>query len=501
MNIAADRGDFYFSWQNEPEARSYTLLISENQDLKTPLITGTVPNNFYVYRAGEKVLKPGLYYWGIFQSDAEGNASALSSVRSFTALEGELIQRTIFPPDGYIIGSTALPELQFAWRTNLPQQTRLQISDRADFSRLTIDVAVSGGTFRGRELPEGTWYWRIQTQGTGNSFETPPKTFIVVPPLPAPVLEQPDLAMPVLLQGERPVIFSWQAPPGAEYYQLKLYHGADRSRPLYEDGLIEETTRLIPMDRYPEGRYYWTVQAFTRENPRSTRRIGHVGEGSFTVQKPPRTIIADTFRENLALEEPRTPIPDTSREISFLEEPRTPIPDTSREISSLEEVRTPIPDTFRESLALEEAQTPTPDSIGAPVRVSSIPPLPEAANRLPRDGTLISGEELKQNRKLTFSWDAVPGAAGYLFTLTAADKNQEILRVGPQKATVFILEDLTLLDAGRFIWRVEAIVEEGAENTGETIQYGRSGENQFTLEFTPPPPPVLLKPGVLYGGN
>jgi hypothetical protein len=294
VNIANDRGDFYFSWQSEPEARFYTILISENQDLRDSLITGTVPNNFYVYQAGEKALKPGLYYWGVFQSDSEGNPSPLSLVRSFTAREGELIQRTVFPPDGYSTGSTALPEVQFS------RQAQPQISDQAGFSRPV-------------------------------NSDTPHNGPVIADPLPVP-----------------------------------------------------------------------------------------------------------------------------------------------------------------------------PDNTGAPPQVTrALPLLPEAANRLPRDGTMINGGELKQTRKLAFSWDTVPGATGYLFSLTATGENNEILRAGPQKETVFILEDLTLLDAGPFIWRVEAVMEEAGqnrrENPGEIIRHGQPGENRFNLEFTPPDTPVLLKPGVLYG--
>jgi hypothetical protein len=52
VNVAADRGDLYFSWRREAEARSYTIRISANEDSRSPLITAAVQDNFYVYRAG-----------------------------------------------------------------------------------------------------------------------------------------------------------------------------------------------------------------------------------------------------------------------------------------------------------------------------------------------------------------------------------------------------------------------------------------------------------------
>ncbi|MDR1374795.1 MAG: hypothetical protein LBJ24_07475, partial [Treponema sp.] len=282
VNIAAE--DLYFSWRPEAEAGSYTVRISADPDMRNPALTETVRDNFYSYRTGRNVIGPGQYYWTVFQTDTEGNNSAPSPARSFTALEGEPIQRLVFPPEGYTAAAVMLPDIRFTWKTNLPSPMRFQISEGVDFSSLAVNETVSGETFQGRVLPEGIWYWRIRTEEGGAVFETPARSFTVAPPIPAPPLVRPGPEGRVLIQEEEPAAFSWGAAEGAEYYQLTLYQGENRT-PVYQNNFIEGTGYSLSLMSYPEGNYRWTVQGFAPESSRNTRRTGLLSEGSFIARK------------------------------------------------------------------------------------------------------------------------------------------------------------------------------------------------------------------------
>jgi hypothetical protein len=254
VNVAAGRGDVYFSWRPETEARSYRVRISTNRDLGNPVLDETVRDNFYVYRAGQNAIAPGQYYWAVSQTDIEGNDSALSPVYSFTALAGELIQRLVFPPDGYVIEASMLPDIRFTWKTNLPFQTRFQIAGNPGFSSALVDEAVDGEIFQGRMLSEGTWYWRIQARDSGGAvFETPPGVFIAAPPITAPSLLEPEPDGRAVIQEGEPLVFSWTSQEGAEYYQFKLYYEEDRNNTVYENNLAEGTRQGLSMANLPRG--------------------------------------------------------------------------------------------------------------------------------------------------------------------------------------------------------------------------------------------------------
>jgi hypothetical protein len=517
VNIADKQGDIYFSWLPEAEALSYRIRISANLNLDNPVVDETVRDNFYVNRAGQSAITQGQYYWAVSQTDIEGNDSALSPVYSFTAMEEELIQRLVFPPDGYVVETAMLPDMRFTWKTNLPFQTRFQISGDSGFSSVLIDEAVEGGTFQGRVLSAGTWYWRIQARGPdGEAFETPPRSFAAAPPIAAPRLLQPVPGGRVVIQEEQPLVFAWTASEGAEYYQFRLYHEKDRDNAVYENDLAGETRQSLPMNSYAEGNYYWTVRGFTPESSRSARRAGLLSEGVFSARKL-RPVSLDYPGDGVVFEGLRA-----YRQPGTLRWSSTDQAGASRFILSTRSDFTGPPVAFvnnpperitlpklREGTYYWTIRAETPDgfdiSAEAPrrFRVLPMPPLSKAANRLPEDGKIINGEELKANRRIAFSWDAVAGATGYLFTLEHAETGKTLIRQGPMAETALVLENLSILDVGTFVWRLEAVFAEtaggGRENTGEIIQRGEIGENRFTLDFGLPGTPQLRKPGILYG--
>ncbi|MDR3191678.1 MAG: hypothetical protein LBT87_01285 [Treponema sp.] len=511
VNVAAGQGDVYFSWRPEAEARSYRIRISADRDLNNPVLDERVRDNFYACRAGQNALTPGQYYWAVSQADTEGNDSAFSPARSFTALEGDLIQRLVFPPQGYIAETTMLPDLRFTWKTNLPFQTRFQVSEDSGFSSPLIDEAAGGEVFQGRALPEGTWYWRIQARGPGDAvFETPPASFVAVPPIAAPLLLEPVQGGRAVIQEGEPLDFSWTALEGAEYYQFKLYHSGDLNSPVYENNLAEGITQSLSMDSYPDGNYYWTVRGLAPESYRSTRRTGLFSEGGFLARKI-HPVSLDYPGDNAAFEglqayrEPETlrwSSPDPvgtsgfilSRRSDFTGPPVALIANPPQDIT--------LPRLWAgDYYWTVRAETSDGFDISARAprrfRVLPIPPLPAAANRLPAEGKVIGGAELRVNRRVVFSWDAVAGATGYLFTLENADTGKTVIRQGPMTETVLPLEDLTLLDVGTFVWRLEAVWAEPARE--EIIQRGTIGENRFRIDFGLPTTPELRRPGMLYG--
>jgi hypothetical protein len=517
VDVAATRGDVYFSWRPETEARSYRIRISTNSDFDNPVIDETVRDNFYVYRTGQNVLKPGQYYWAVLQTDTEGNDSALSPVYSFTALEGELIQRLVFPPDGYVIETSMLHDIRFTWKTNLPFQTRFQISEDPGFSSAFIDEDAGGEVFRGRLLSAGTWYWRIRARGPGGTvFETPPRSFTAAAPISAPPLIEPVPEGWTVIQEGKPLVFSWEAAEGAEYYQFNLYHGEDRNNAVYENNLVEGTRQSLSMDSYPEGNYHWTVRGFAPERSRNTRRRGLLSEGAFSVRKL-RPVSLDypgndvSFEGLRAYREPETlrwssadPVAAScfilSEKSDFTGPPAALINNPHHSVT-LPKLRA---GTYYWTI---RAETPEGFDISARrprrFRVLPVPPLPRAANRLPEDGKVIGGAELWTNRRIVFSWNAVRGATGYLFTIENAETGKTIMRRGPVAETTLVLENLTLLDVGTFIWRLEAVLAEPSgeqgEDEGEIIQRGEISENRFTINFGLPGTPQPRKPGILYG--
>ncbi|MDR2516383.1 MAG: hypothetical protein LBC88_03260 [Spirochaetaceae bacterium] len=517
VNIAGDRGDYYFSWRQANEAASYTIRIAKSADLRNPVINATVRDNFWIYRRGERDIAEGDYYWGVFQTDAEGNESSVSPPRVFTAMTGQLVQRMVFPPDGYTIAENLLPDIRFTWKSNIPYETFFQVSDEAGFSRFQINERVSGDTFQGRTLPAGTWYWRISARPppgslAGGALETPPRRFIAAPSFPAPALERPAAGERIILREDEPVQFRWRTVNGAEYYQFRVYTDRGRSRLVHEVAITETTAQPVNMDNLPEGEYYWTVQSFALEGTAATRRIGLTGEGRFVTRKL-RPLNLDSPRQGAEIAGLTALRGATILRWNSMENPgrsrfiisRSPDPTLG---TPLQEIANPDRSISLSRLApgvyywTVTAETIDGYDISAEAprsfRVLPIPLLPEVPAARPVNGHTIGPEELRANRNIVFRWGTVAGANGYIFTLfqdRGRDRRQ-VIRTGPVNETSFTVDNLEILDRGTFVWQVEAV---GAGSDGSIEQHGRLAENRLEIDIPVPNQVRTENPGVLYG--
>jgi len=142
-----------------------------------------------------------------------------------------------------------------------------------------------------------------------------------------------------------------------------------------------------------------------------------------------------------------------------------------------------------EAAAEEALPVPEPEPIPPPAPPAPPPLFAAPGNLRPARGSRIGIEQLRTGRKIDFGWSAVPGANNYIFTLyrqNAAGRRQ-IIRRELGNRTSLTLDDLTMLDRGTFVWRVEA-----AEGRGGAIRRrGRPAENVLVLDFPLPSAPTV----------
>ncbi|GHV33259.1 hypothetical protein AGMMS4952_24960 [Spirochaetia bacterium] len=409
--------DINFSWQNEAEAASYTLVVSGRSNLQDPFLIRQVRANYYRCNTESDLPGEGRYHWGVFQTADDGTLSPFSASRVFTTMAGEL--KPLSPPDNYALQEGLRQE--FTWETDLVYPLRFQVADTPSFSLPVIDEPVREGAFRAPALRSGTWYWRILAQAGDRNLETPIRTIRVVSGLPPPVLISPLNNIPgqtrrVLVRRGEATAFTWRQVDGADYYAFKLYAGNDATdtAPVYSASTGNGIRLDIPLEQYPEGRYTWTVETFANETTRGAPQASSAASARFELRLLP---------------------------IPLLAEPR---------------LLNPI------------------------------------------DGYRLDSAQLRESRRITFTWAAVPRASHYSFVLyreTKAGRNL-IQRNVPSARTSFILEDLGRLGSGNFIWQVEA--RRVAED-GYIEQRGAIGESRFTLNIPVPQRNAAQDPGELYG--
>jgi hypothetical protein len=282
---------------------------------------------------------------------------------------------------------------------------------------------------------------------------------------------------------------------------------------VYEEPFCKTTDKLLPMSPYPEGAFVWTVHALADEGPLQSRRSGLLATGTFAMRHlqlvsldypPPGHAYAGlaalrqpaTLRWSSALEAEtrfvlsRNPDPLKGQPLMDIRNPEKTIRLTRL---SAGDYYWTIRAHTREGFDIS-AQKPSF------FRVSPVPLLPEPAGRSPENGYLIDAARLRENRTISFNWQPVPEANGYIFSLfhEEAGTRRLLFDSGPTESASHTLTDLRpLLAQGDFVWKVEAI---SRASDGFIEQRGMPGENRFRVEVPVPGGPARAKvPGLLYG--
>jgi hypothetical protein len=289
VDISHEVGSAHFSWKNENEAASYRVKIYREGRASSPIVNSVTSKNFLQVLPADVGIGEGKWYWTVAQIDDEGNESKVSEERMFYAQRGKLFVRSIEPAEGYRVGNTFVADMKFTWKQNLPQDfvSVLQVSTSASFNTLVYSAKVIGNSASSISFADGRYYWRIHSKNdAGMVLDTQPKSFEVLPQLPAPVVGAPIGR--AVVHPETPFEFKWSEVDGADFYKLTIYRASDGNI-VYEDNLYQNGTE-IPMYDAPGfvDRSYYRFELQARANAvegKASRRNGRLAEGNFLLVK------------------------------------------------------------------------------------------------------------------------------------------------------------------------------------------------------------------------
>lgn len=496
LEVTAVKG-MDFSWTPDPEAVEYELSVSRSPDMTdTAAVTTSVRP--WISLSGpeaEPFCRSGIWYWAVRWKDVEGNVSPYSESRPLHGTDSAAAVKLVFPPDGYTIADSLVSNTRFAWKSALPAVTLFQLSQDRSFTTVAWEERTDIETLIGRQWKAGTWYWRIKTLNADGSVfvETPARMFRVVDPLPEPRLLTPPSGNTLHLRKEDPFTFSWTEVEGADYYRFALYAVTDDGSETFLAGkeFMQETRIELPFGEFADGLYRIRLQAFGLDKESSTRIIGYLARPSFRFRMISRMALS---------------FPPDGAEFEGLEARRHGIdlawhvPDTPENseliVSGDPEGKTVL---FRKpggsgSLRIERLGageyfwTVKGDLYGCDVSarevnrlvVFEIPPLPEPERLSPHRGFVFGPDELRSDPELRFTWDPVPAATRYVFSLFRGADALPVIRMDDLPQPSCTVSDLSVLDRGEYRWTVRA---QGIDRNGELEQDGTAAESSFLIDL------------------
>lgn len=496
IEVTAAKG-MYFSWTPDPEAVEYEFAVSRSPDMRNA-VAGKTSVRPWISLTGpeaESFCMPGIWYWAVRWKDAEGNVSPYSEPRPLHGTDTSAAVKLVFPPDGYTIADSLVSSTRFTWKSYQSAATFFQLSRDRSFSTVEWEERTDIETLIGREWEPGTWYWRVRTLNVdGTVFaETPARMFRVVEPLPEPRLVSPPSGKTLHLRKEDSFVFSWTDVEGADYYRFTLYSVSNDGSETLVVGkeFIQETRIELPSGEFADGPYRVRLQAFGLDKESSTRIIGYLAQSSFdfkivsrmTLQFPHDGAVFDglearrhgvEFSWNL-------PDPPENSEVVVSGDPdgktvlfRKPGGSGTLRIERLDPGRyywTVRGNLSGLDLSARESNRFT---------VLGIPPLPASNGLTPYRGFVFGPAELRSVPGLRFSWEPVPTATRYIFSLFRETDPLPLVRADDLQQPTFTLSDLSILDRGAYRWTVQA---QGIDRNGELERDGTVAESSFRIDL------------------
>ena len=486
-----------FSWTPDPEAVEYELSLSGSIGMGNPEVTKTTDRPWLALPGSEAAAycRTGVWYWAVRWKDAEGNVSPYSEPVPLHGIDAAAAVKLTFPPDGYAVADSLIASTRFAWKSGLPAVTVFQLSTDPSFSTVVWEERSDMGTLIGKKWMTGTWYWRIKTLNTDGSVfvETQARMFRVVDPLPEPGLLTPVPGNTLHLRKEDSYTFSWEEVKGADYYRFGLYAVPDGEpeKLIHATDFIQDTKIELPFGAYPDGLYRIRLQAFGLDKETSTRIIGYLGRPSFAFRIISRMALSyppdgtefeglDARRYGVDLSWRVPDIPENSVLIVsgdpegktvLFREPGGPGGLHIERLGAGEYYWTVKGDLYGYDVSAQQLHR---------FVVHAIPPLPSPANLAPRQGFVFGPDQLRSSPLLRFSWNPVPGATRYVFSLFRGADTFPMLHTDSLTRPEQTVSDLSVLDRGAYRWTVKA---QGFDRNGELEQDGITAESSFRIEL------------------
>jgi hypothetical protein len=514
--VPSESDNITFRWKAVAAAETYEFFLYAGSD--SPGADGSQ----IVYQAvlletslpiPVSYLTEGTYYWTVRAlTSGQGSLPALGqfTIRSprNVALE--------YPPEAHTFsGFTALRQPgAVLWSSSenigsarfiLSQDPELQGTPLRAIPNPGYSVALP-------RLTEGTYYWTVQAETVDGIDISAPQiaSFRVLPAEAARVsLHFPEdgHVFTSLEALRKPAAIRWNSTEPVGNARLVLSREADSRNEAAVLMDIANPALSIPMPQLAEGTYSWTLEAETPDG------IDISAEQVMRFQVMPLSRISlDAPQEGAAfagldaLRRPATLRWSSREAVGRARLIISQNPDHSRGIPVLD-MRDPgmsvtLP-KLRAGTYYWTIQAETEDGIDiSPARsvsfqVLPIPRLPVVQIVQPAQREQIGANLVQQQRSLNFSWDSVSGANAYIFTL-ASDKAPQtpLVQTKPLTETVYRVEDMTLLDVGDFIWRVEAV---NVDEHGGVDQRGEVRDIRFTINIPPLSNPKLRVNGTLLG--
>jgi hypothetical protein len=504
-SVMTRRPSLRFQWSTDENADMYLLQAAADPSLQNPVFQEYVRGDSYTYEG----LEEGTWYWrlrALYAADWEGaqyNPSASKTAAfTITRAEPELTAPVLIMPGNaeFINIGQGAKNILFSWKNeDAAANYTLEIANDIDFQELLLVKATLENNYlfnpSTQSVKAGVYFWRVRFEDAGGR-------------------SSPLSAVRYFNADENLIVFESVFPPdnyivndtrfGDLYFQwnsnlespshFQLARDSSFSTLLIDNIMNETMLRPGPqLGRLAEGAYYWRVtNTVNGKNIESAARLLTVQEASrITLESP----IPGAEIDGLSAGRGQILVSWTSGE-ALLNARLIVLRGGEIVFEQQNPGRTVTLPSLSEGVYTWTIQAETAGgfdispALPSNFRVAPVPRLPVPTGLRPESGQNFGADYLRVSRGISFSWNPVAGANAYIFRLYPYGRigGSPIVSTSPLYDTSYTISDLTVLDAGGFVWQVEAV---SVSPNGAIEQSSPAAESRFVININVPSAPKL----------
>lgn len=507
-----------FFWKSEIKNADYEFEIARDKNFSDIFYSEKTKNSFVSKKLGilsSWVIPDGTYFWRVTRkSGDDDDITPVSAIQSFSIKKLAADKtRLVYPPENFSSESEYFANTKFIWRLSddfieEKSKTVLQVSKKEDFSALCEEISGSDGSARIAEnsLSAGTYYWRVGVK-TSDGLEavSDVRTFTILQKLLPPKIVLPLENSTLLTYSEKPTLITWQKTDGADYYNVKLF---DEKGILVAEkvGIKQLNAKFV----LPAEKYSVQIQAAAEQTETNPLRTSGFAESSFVLRNPsPIRAVSPISMKISGLAALRNPtvfswqngadIPAKTEFVLY----KVLANGNVREVYSQKNAKSGFSaerlgeGTYRWCVRASTSDGIPLDSEEQTFEITKVPLLPEAVLLQPEQNFVVGTEYLRKNRSIIFSWENVPGASDYKFSLYKknSDGSLKFIYAEKTKKNQVKFKDLKKLEIADFEWNVTAFSH---ASDGFEEQSGFVSAGEFKIDYKKPEKIKLVKPGKMY---
>ena len=476
-----------FSWSRSGAVGRVDLQVARDPAFRTMARTSGTRGNESTVR-----LPPGVYYWRVNARNPESGAVESSNVAKLTVFRKEKLQFAVPADQARLDYVREEPLVAFAWnRTEFASGYLLEIARDAGFRDVAQKLPTSTNTIAAR-LPEGTYYCRVSSTSQFPEAQATSDTRTIRiakrERLPAPALLQPEAGRTVsrVFVEKQGVLFNWQKHAQVASSELQIEGGGNtRTRTLA--GSVFSLREALPL-----GEYSWRVRGLGEQGQPITDFSGSskfrvVAEQKVRLLSPASGELVDYMSARFPGVSLSWERPGFAAKYRFRLSRRADLaePLQSRETESpYAGAGALVPGTYYWAVdLLSENKSLISTSEVSSFRVSDLLSDPEPL--FPAGGSTV---DMTQRNTLPLRWQALRGADAYviqLYQVTPGGRRR--IAQANLRTTEYLLQDLSLLDRGRFVWTLQAV----RTREGRAVR-SRELTREFEITLKEREPPQVL---------